>query len=280
MIESGTAPESSSLVGVLRSRSRAASLFLLLDYDGTLVPICRHPREAVADGELLDLLRRLTGRPGFQAAVVSGRSLADLETVLPSVAGLWRFGNHGGEGQSPEGDRFPTASFEEAETALRNLQDRWRGETWPEGAWLETKDLSLVLHFREAGEREAEEACAAARAAVAAVDGGDRLTLLEGKKVLEAIPVELHKGLAVGWLRGATAGEGVVFVALGDDVTDERTFEALGERDIAIRVGKENRPSAAPWRLEGVKEVRALLDLLLREESVREGETQSGKERA
>jgi len=268
------------LVERLRTRARSASLFLLLDYDGTLVPIRRRPGDAVADDELVNLLHKLTAHPRLEAAVVSGRSLADLATVLPIVPGLWRFGNHGGEGQSPDGVRFPTADFGEAEIVLRDLQERLGGETWPEGAWLEGKSLSLVLHYWEAGEREAQEACATVRAVVDAIEGGNRLGLLEGKMILEAVPAGLHKGLAVEWLRDNLGGGKTVFVALGDDVTDEQIFKALGDRDIAIRVGEDSRPSAASWRLEGPEEVRTLLDQLLRETPLREGDTQIRKERA
>jgi trehalose-phosphatase len=84
--------------------------------------------------------------------------------------------------------------------------------------------------------------------------------------VLEALPSGLHKGRVVSWLRGRVTAGGAWFLALGDDLTDERMFEALGERDVAVRVGDEDRASAARWRLEGPGEVRDLLERLAREE--------------
>ena len=52
---------------------------LLLDYDGTLVPIARTPELAVPDQELITLLARLAATPGLDLAIVSGRPRATLE---------------------------------------------------------------------------------------------------------------------------------------------------------------------------------------------------------
>ena len=67
-----------------------APVCLLLDYDGTLVPIAPTPAEARPDPALLDLLRALCARPRTRVEVVSGRPREDLDAWLGTLPmGLW-----------------------------------------------------------------------------------------------------------------------------------------------------------------------------------------------
>jgi trehalose 6-phosphate synthase/phosphatase len=63
-----------SLAGALADARRTMKLRLLLDYDGTLVPLARSPELAAPDDGLLRLLRRLAASPGLQIDIVSGRA--------------------------------------------------------------------------------------------------------------------------------------------------------------------------------------------------------------
>ena len=58
----------------------------------------------------------------------------------------------------------------------------------------------------------------------------------------------------------ARAPEGALFVAIGDDRTDEDMFAALPPGGVAIRVGAGD--SSAPYRLDSPTAVRALLGAL------------------
>ncbi len=71
-------------------------LRLLLDYDGTLVPLARSPELAAPDDELLCLLEQLADAPGIQLDIVSGRShetlerwFGDLPIALWAEHGFW-----------------------------------------------------------------------------------------------------------------------------------------------------------------------------------------------
>jgi len=57
---------------------RADSLYLGLDFDGTLTPILPDPREAELPARARDVLRRLSGREHFHLAFFSSRTLDDL----------------------------------------------------------------------------------------------------------------------------------------------------------------------------------------------------------
>src|SRR5688500_8619674 len=55
---------------------------LLVDYDGTLVPIARAPELAAPDDDVLALLDALAVRRGLRVEIVSGRAHLDLDTWL------------------------------------------------------------------------------------------------------------------------------------------------------------------------------------------------------
>ncbi|HSV43304.1 MAG TPA: trehalose-phosphatase, partial [Candidatus Bathyarchaeia archaeon] len=57
----------------------AGSVFLFLDFDGTLAPLARTPREAVLPAGAFDILTRLSALSAMKLAVVSGRRMADLK---------------------------------------------------------------------------------------------------------------------------------------------------------------------------------------------------------
>jgi trehalose-phosphatase len=121
-----------------------------------------------------------------------------------------------------------------------------------DGAWVEVKPASVVLHVREAhpehGARSADELQRRAQD----VTG---VHVLPGKGVVELLTRATSKALAVAELRSELAAAGVVFI--GDDRTDEEVFVELGAGDCAIRVGPG--ATAARHRLAGPPEVMAFL---------------------
>ena len=63
---------------MLTDAQRTQPIRLLLDYDGTLVPIARSPELAAPDAEVLTLLGDLANAPGLEVDLVSGRARATL----------------------------------------------------------------------------------------------------------------------------------------------------------------------------------------------------------
>jgi len=232
---------------------------LFLDYDGTLVPIAPTPDEAVADGAVLVLLRALERRLGGAMAVVSGRSVADIDRMLAplrlTVAGL-----HGLELRRHDGAAVVTpdaadASLARARTALRLLHDKIPGTLF------EDKRLTVALHYRGAPAAE-EEARALGARLVAESDGA--LQLLPGKMVVELLSAGRDKGRAIGALLELEGFAGRQPVFVGDDVTDEAGFRVINERGgISVRVGTTERHTEARWRLADVAALRRWLELAL-----------------
>src|SRR5690606_28001707 len=81
---------------------------------------------------------------------------------------------------------------------------------------------------------------------------GGRLRQSWGKEVTELQPpIDWNKGRAVEFLleRLNLARPHVLPIYVGDDLTDEDAFEALGERGIGVLVGSPDRPTYADYRL-------------------------------
>ena len=71
---------------------------LFVDFDGTLVPLVDHPDLVRADTELLDLLAALAIRFPGRLALVSGRSIEQLDRMIgPITQRIAVAGSHGAE---------------------------------------------------------------------------------------------------------------------------------------------------------------------------------------
>jgi len=243
---------------VLSAMAPARHLALLLDYDGTLVPIERRPELAKADPELPLLLDRLAAHPRVSVAVVSGRGLDDLRNVLGRGSRFYLFAEHGAVGAWPDGTVSPLLEDLDVREFAR-VRLRLKDVVWPEGVWVEEKQLALALHTREAPRPNVSRAHELFHQAVRDMDPSRRLSVTVGKEILEVRPPGLDKGLVVDWLRDRLADVSPLLVAVGDDRTDEDAFSRLGHGDFAIHVGDPRRDTTAEFRLADPHAVRMFL---------------------
>ncbi|MGO0122122.1 trehalose-phosphatase [Desulfothermobacter acidiphilus] len=236
-----------------RLRRFCPQLLLLLDYDGTLVPITATPDQARPDKALLKLLERVGHH--YRVALVSGRKLSELRTFLP-VPSIWGWaGCHGAEVQvaGQELWRYPLSPEEREgkELCYARLSRLIAGK---KGFLLEDKGYALALHYRLADPAEAQEVKERAQAEVRSLLPS--WTLCPGKQVLEALPAGLNKGEAVARLL-AEAGE-VFPVYCGDDTGDAPAFRLVEENQgISIGIGTQAPPST--FSLAGPEALRQLL---------------------
>lgn len=223
-----------------------------LDLDGTLVEIAETPEAIRVDAALLQLLAGLHGAVGGAVAVVSGRSLDDLDARFAGL-GLGLVGQHGLEWRDGGGRAHRPVAAPDATEGLR----RWlapRIATHP-GLLLEDKGQTLALHYRRAP-RLAAYVHRLMRELLAAA--GPRWCLQTGKRVLEIRPAGVDKGRAVELFLSAPPFVGRAPVFVGDDLTDEQGFAAADRRGgLSIKVGAG--PTQARWRLPDVGAVRSWL---------------------
>lgn len=223
-----------------------ASDALFLDFDGTLVELADTPHGIAVPAGLASLLERLSGRLGGRIAVVSGRSLEDLRHHLGGVDLLFA-GSHGAELAYP-GGRCVRALVPEGLEAARGRIAAFAAAR--PGLLVEEKPAGIALHYRGAPELEAES-----RAHVEAVAKASGMAVVAGKMVAELRPRGFDKGEALRRLMAEPPYAGARPWFVGDDVTDEDAFRAAAELGgEGVLVGS-SRPTAAGWRLEGVRDV-------------------------
>lgn len=231
-----------------------ASLFL--DLDGTLLDLRDRPEDVVADDDLRGLLAGLAARFEDRLAVVSGRSLAQIDAILGEVAErIAASGSHGCEHRW-RGVRAGPARPETLDTAasrLRSFADRHAG------LLVEEKSYGAALHYRMEPAAEPE-----ARALIEALSEELGLTVQHGKMVAELRVGGSDKGTVVRELmrRPPMAGSRPLFI--GDDLTDEPGFVAArGAGGAGILVGAP-RDTAADYALPDPAALRAWLAEALR----------------
>jgi trehalose 6-phosphate synthase/phosphatase len=248
--------EPEELAAMLRGASR---LILLLDYDGTLVPLAQVPDLAVPDAELLDLLAALAARPEITVNLVSGRSRETLDRWFGNLPlALWA--EHGSYHRDAPSGCWVSALPVPADCMRRvyPVLEQFTANT--PGSLIEKKSASVAWHYRiadaEFGARQAHEL----RMLLGDALSNQPLEVVEGKKVIE---IRLRgTGKAVVAHRVVTSAvEPSTILAVGDDRTDEEMFVALPAEAFKVAVGRHR--SDADHRLSDHRAVRALLAHLI-----------------
>jgi trehalose 6-phosphate synthase/phosphatase len=258
----GTAPRevhAGQSAQLLRQRiTRVADPVLLLDYDGTLVPLATLPDLARPDAALLDAMREL-GRT-LVVHVVSGRRREDLQEWFDNLpVTLWA--EHGAWRRLPADGTWERVASDSATwlPGIRTLLEEFAACT--PGALVEEKSVSIAWHYRAAdpefGERQAREL----RLLLMDALRNEAADILQGSKVIEVRPRGIHKGRVVDYILREVRDPARI-VAVGDDRTDEEMFAAVPPDGITVHVGPG--PSRAAYRLPDTAAVRDLLRLLAR----------------
>ncbi len=226
---------------------------VVFDCDGVLAPLTDHADDSTLTPDVGAALTRLARHDGITVAVLSGRSLAGLEQ-FDFDASIEVRGSYGAERR---GLGHVELSDEEA-GRLRSLDALLTdaAERAGQGAWVERKPTSVVVHVREADPVRGREALEWAMQRQLELDGH---TCHEGSNVLELMTRDADKGTALDALRCDVEPESCVY--LGDDVPDEEAFARLGEGDLSVKVGPGT--TMASRRIADPDAVRAMLDALL-----------------
>ena len=245
----------------LRELAQLPSILVALNFDNILAPLVDDPADSRISPQAIEALARLEAMPGLHLALISGREAAALISLADVPAGTRVVGSHGAQrghvGRSAEGARTLVAEPFELTAEQAALHDRTLRAAQElaeryEGAWVETKPASVVVHSRLSGREDAAALTEAVLAGPAAASG---LRVQRGKDVVEMAVVNATKGDAVVELRADVAPDGLLFA--GDDVTDEDAFAVLGENEVGIKVG--DGPTAAGYRVTDTDELTAVL---------------------
>ncbi len=240
----------------------AGRRLLLLDYDGTLVPLAGKPELARPDSEIYDLLSALAKNPKNTVVVISGRDSNTLDDWL---------GGTGVKMVAEHGTWMRETDEQEWQLTNKELSAEWKENIYPvlemfsirtPGSFIEEKSYALVWHYRKAepelGSLRSKELADAMHDMVS----GTGLQVLRGSKVVEIKPAGVNKGrAALRWLEKYDDWDFIL--AMGDDWTDEDIFSVLPDWAWSVKVGF-GPYTRARFLLDSTSKARKLLQLLER----------------
>lgn len=244
----------------LEAFAAASRRLIILDYDGTLVPITARPRDAVPWDDLLEAVGRMAALASTSVAIVSGRRPEELERWFGNLSAVWLVAEHGALLRAPgQSDWVPLH---------QGADGSWKGRVRPvlehftartPGSSLEEKTFSLAWHYRQADPEFGEWLANELAHTVDALIAGTELSILLGHKVVEVQFAWARKSEALAQITDVDAMPDFI-LAIGDDRTDEDLFARLPPVAWTVKVGPG--PTRARFRLGNPAEVRGLLGLI------------------
>jgi trehalose 6-phosphate synthase/phosphatase len=229
---------------------------LLVDYDGTLVPITYTPELAAPTPQLTAWLRSIADHPRIDFHLVTGRPMAVVDGWFPGEAPVNLWAEHGIAFRSAgeRGWHLTLPVTTDWIAAVDPILEAATART--AGASIERKTHSRVWHYRLVEPSLAADRLQELRHTLREAVGAAPVDFLDGKKMLEIRPHGVSKALVVLHVLGATRPHDTI-VAIGDDRTDEDMFAALPPSGIAVHVGEG--PTSAPYHLDDDGAVRRFL---------------------
>jgi trehalose 6-phosphate phosphatase len=242
----------------LKAVAKSPRSVLLLDYDGTLAPFSVDRKKAVPYPGLAELLQRIQDAGRTRLLIVTGRDGHEIAPFLPLRPAPEVWGSHGLQRLRPNGTcempEIPPDVVEVLDDARRWLDYQGFRDM------AENKPGSVAVHWRALEEPQAEELRGKILIGWFPIAERAHLTLLEFDGGLEMRMPDLDKGDAIRTILDEV-GPRVPTAYLGDDLTDERAFRALGSRGLSILVrSRQRKTSAQVW----MKPPEDLLDFLSR----------------
>ncbi len=240
-------------------------IFLFLDYDGTISPIVGAPYNAIISKKTKRLLKILSMHPRHKVAIISGRSLEDIQNKIGLKHVIYA-GNHGLEIEGPNIKfKYPLAPG--YRSIIRNIDKGLKnGLRGLKGVLIENKTICLSLHYRLAKKKDIPLIKAIFKGATLPYIVSKKVKISYGKKLLEVRP-------PVNWNKGSVAksllaiqkdfleSKSIIPIYIGDDLTDEDAFKELRKKGITIFVGKPGA-SLAKYYLKNTSEVIKFLKLI------------------
>jgi len=227
---------------------------LLLDYDGTLAPFCLNRQQALPYPGMTALLQEIIDNVRTRVVIITGRNAHEAGPLLAVHPMPETWGCHGLERLRPDGT-YETPRVDEPVLHALGEADRWlRYQGLHNRA--EFKTGAVAVHLRGLDAATATEACGHVLLGWRPIAQRTPMELLEFDGGIEMRMPGRDKGDAVRTILDEIGPEAPV-AYLGDDLTDERAFLALGTRGLSVLVRPEWRPTAAALWIkppEGLRE--------------------------
>jgi trehalose 6-phosphate synthase/phosphatase len=234
---------------------------LFLDYDGTLSWFRENPEDARPDDQLYTILNALTKNKKNTVVIISGR---DKETLSRWFDPEWKIhfiAEHGVWIREPGGEWHMFEQIDNVwKQSVQPLLEYYVDRT--PRTFIEHKNFSLVWHYRNADPDLGMQRAWELKDELRTLTSNLNLEIMDGDKVLEIKYSGINKGRAALQKLGNTKYDFIF--AVGDDWTDEYTFEAMPEEAYTIKVG--TKTTSAAFYIESIELVREMLCRFSKEE--------------
>ncbi|KAL7676937.1 hypothetical protein ACOME3_003187 [Neoechinorhynchus agilis] len=271
----------SILQEMVENFKRAHRRLLLLKYDGTLVALSRNPDDGSPDMWLKSNLRKLCSDPRNQVVVVSGTLTSTLNEWLGSEPNLDLAGEDGvwirvEDVWNCAVNNTDYVDVEKWKEEVRELLEKLCSST--PGTRIEERAFALLWHYRGVERDSVNMRLRNFDSKLKRLAKKYDLQCVRGNNLIEIRPSSIKKGhAAIKWLRALNAKEAAnaitglqwdFILAIGDDSTDEDTFEVVNAADrtaYTVKVGGfgGGEHTAARFALSNVARVRCVIETLI-----------------
>jgi len=206
---------------------------LILDYDGTLVPLTKDINLAVPTRELIRLLEKLSIADSNTLIIISGRERGTLDKWLTNKKWLL-IAEHGAVVRLDGVWATTQILDQEINGPVLEVVEAYSDRV--PGSLIERKEFSLAWHYRNSDPESSFQLASELFDTLITLTANSRLQVLKGNKVIEVRPINVNKGIIA---KVVDLGEFDFILAMGDDTTDEDMFRSLPEHAVSVRIGSQ-----------------------------------------
>lgn len=237
-------PKTISLTPIALAYKRARERFLLLDYDGTLVPFAPTPEQAKPSSRVLFVIKALSSDNQNTVAIISGRDKDTLDNWLGGLP-VRLLAEHG-EFEKRNNAWFRTSVVDETwKKTIKPIIELFT-QRLP-GSLLEEKKTALVFHYRNVSDKTlADKIADELYKRLLPISEKLGLRVTYDNMTIEIRQGNTNKGLAA--LSGLDNDNFDFVMAAGDGETDEDMFKKLSGQAFCIKIGPGK--TAAQFRVE------------------------------
>jgi trehalose 6-phosphate synthase/phosphatase len=243
---------------IAEAYSMSHARLMLLDYDGTLVPLDISPQLTKVDAKTKRLLHLMASDPKNDVVLISGRDRNYLDSQWQDPP-MTMVAEHGGFYKGKEQHWQQTFSY--STKWIRNTVSALKALAFQyEGSFVEEKTFSIAWHYRAIKERVTEEDKRQILAAIRVLPERQNFRICDCEYTIELRSHGIQKGAFTSFWASKRYYDFIM--AIGDGQTDEDLFKILDKTAYSIKVGKSNR-SDAVYHLNSQSEVFPFLQSLL-----------------
>jgi trehalose-phosphatase len=237
-------------------------ILLFLDYDGTLVTFKNNPDQVNTPENVKNILNDLTNTKNLTVVIITGRTLDSIKDLIDNKNIIFS-AIHGLIIEFTDNQTFLYKKAKKVKPIIKKIKEfSTRKFDNNKGIFLEDKQFTLALHYRNAPKFLEEKIKNDFIKIVKEFDKENQIELLKGAEVIEARPKSWNKAKAIKKiLELSDIKKEFLPIYIGDDTTDEDAFIYLKDKGITIFVVNTSTKSTnAQYTLKDPRDVLRFLE--------------------